>query len=271
MKTNLSQLAIGLIAGMVLVVLMMGHLAPAQAAPEAPGRTQSSGDCDPTRSIQVSGAATINVVPDRVEIKLGIESTDPTAQGVQDKSLQSLQALMAALQGIGVDKKDIATDTYVVYPVHKSYDEIKITGYRIDLMIAITLRDPSKTSDVLTATFKAGANKVINVEFYTTELRKYRDEARKLALQAAKEKADLLTGGVGAETGCVLNIQEQSRSNYYGWWNGYGSSQNLWSQNTVQNAMSDPSQAESGETDDGPISLGQVAVRAEVSVQFAIR
>jgi uncharacterized protein YggE len=273
MKTNLSQITIGLIAAVALVLLVTLRLSPAQAAPPAsgypaPGAAQS-GDCDPNRSIQVSGAATINVVPDRVEIKLGIESTDPTAEGVQTKNHMALQTVIAAVRNLGVDKKDIATDTYVVYPIYKNYEELQITGYRIDLMLAITLRDPSKTSAVLVAAFKAGANKVINVEFYTTELRKYRDEARKLALQAAREKADLLTSGAGTATGCVLNIQENSRSAYSGRWSS--SNQNLWSQNTVQNAVADPAQAESSAADDGPLSLGQVAVRAEVTIQFSLR
>ena len=266
MKTNLSQITIGLIAAVALVLLATLRLSPAQAAPPASGSpapgAQSSA-CDPNRSVQVSGAATINVVPDRVEIKLGIDSTNPTAAGVQAKNLQALQAVIAAVRNLGVDKKDIATDTYVVYPVYKNYEELQITGYRIDLLIAITLRDPSKTSAVLVAAFEAGANKVVNVEFYTTELRKYRDEARQLALKAAREKADLLTSGAGAATGCVLNIQESSHSAYSGWWSS--SNPNLWSQNTVQNAVADPAQAESA-ADDGPL-----AGRAEVTSQFSLR
>ena len=41
----------------------------------------------------------------------------------------------------------------------------------------------------LAAALKAGVNQVNNVEFYTSELRKYRDQARELAMKAAKEKA----------------------------------------------------------------------------------
>ena len=36
---------------------------------------------------------------------------------------------------------------------------------------------------------EAGANKVQGLEFLTTELRKYRDQARSMAIKAAQEKA----------------------------------------------------------------------------------
>ena len=42
-------------------------------------------------------------------------------------------------------------------------------------MIAITMRDVNKIIDAIAAAFGAGANQVVNVEFYMSELRKYRD------------------------------------------------------------------------------------------------
>ncbi|HYF66030.1 MAG TPA: SIMPL domain-containing protein, partial [Herpetosiphonaceae bacterium] len=102
-----------------------------------------------------------------------------------------------------------------------------------------------------------------------TELRKYRDQARELALRSAREKADLLTESLGTSTGCVLKINENSWSSYSGSWSGRSSFASY--QNFVQEApppAAEPRQSEGG---DGPISLGQLAVCAEVSVEFALR
>jgi uncharacterized protein YggE len=139
-------------------------------------------------------------------------------------------------------------------------------------MVAITLRDVQKTSVVIAAALEAGANQVINVEFYTSDLRKYRDQARDLAMKAAQEKAQALATSAGAEAGCVLNITENSWSYYNGWW--YGRSQNLWTQNTVQNAAPGDGAGKSGagnSATDEPISLGQISVKAEVSATFALK
>jgi hypothetical protein len=141
------------------------------------------------------------------------------------------------LKKLGVEAKDIATDVYVIEPIYEDYDSLYIKGYRIHNMVAVTLRDVKKASAVIAAALKAGANQVVNVEFYTSELRKYRDQARDLAVKAAKEKAQALASAAGAETGCVLYINENTWSYYNGWWWWYGrNNQNLWTQNVVQNA-----------------------------------
>jgi hypothetical protein len=107
----------------------------------------------------------------------------------------------------------------------------------------------------------------MNVEFYTSQLRIYRDQARALAVQAATEKAQALSKAAGTETGCVLNINENIWSYYNGW--GYGSNQNLWAQNVVQNAA--PDSGRGALTEAGPVSLGQISVRAEVSISFGLQ
>lgn len=94
-------------------------------------------------------------------------------------------------------------------------------------MLAVDLKNVSKASDVIAEAFAAGANQVVNVEFYTIELRTHRDRARALAMEAADQKAKALAGAVGADTGCVLRISENSWSCYSGWWNR--GNQALWS------------------------------------------
>lgn len=223
--------------------------------------------CDPARSVQVTGAATINVTPDRALIQLGVQSNGPTPDAVQIANTLAIQKVLLALQMQGIAAKDIATDIYIIEPVYESYDSLYIKGYRINNVVAITLRDVTKTSAVIAAALKAGANQVVNVEFYTSELRKYRDQARELAMTAAKEKAQALASAAGAGAGCVLNINENSWSYYNGGW--YGRNQNNWTQNTIQNVA--PTGSSGSNPGDEPISLGQIAVRAEVSATFALK
>jgi uncharacterized protein len=224
--------------------------------------------CDSTRTVQVSGSALINVTPDRAMIQLGVQSNGKTPDAVQLANSTAIQKVIKALRAQGVDGKDIATDLYVIEPIYEDYDSLYIKGYRINNVVAVTLRDVKKTSDILGAALKAGANQVINVEFYTSELRKYRDQARELAMNAAKEKAQSLANAAGAKTGCVLNISENSWSYYNGWWYGR-SNQNIMTQNVVQNAA--PSAGSGSSTGDEPISLGQISVKAEVSATFGLR
>lgn len=227
---------------------------------------QATGSCDSSRTVQVTGSAMINITPDRALIQLGVQSNGVSPDAVQLENTKAIRKVIDAIKSQGVDPKDIATDIYVIEPIYEDYDSLYIKGYRINNMVAITLRDITKTSAILGATLKAGANQVIDVEFYTSELRKYRDQAREMAMQAANEKAQALAKAAGAETGCVLSINENSWSYYNGWW--YGRNQNLWTQNAIQNTT--PSGDTGSSTDNEPVSLGQISVKAEVSVSYGL-
>jgi uncharacterized protein YggE len=257
-----------ILAALVVIVLLVVGLPNfrVQAAPATP-TSQPTAVCDSSRTVQVTGSAMINITPDRAMIQLGVQSNGATPDAVQFANSIAIQKVMDALKAQGVDAKDIATDIYVIEPVYENYDSLFIKGYRINNVIAITLRDVNKTSAILATALKAGANQVVNVEFYTSELRKYRDQARELAMKAANEKAQALAATAGAEAGCVLTINENSWSSYNGWW--YGRSQNLWSQNSVQNAT--PGGSAGSTSSDEPISLGQISVKAEVSVSYGLK
>jgi hypothetical protein len=68
-----------------------------------------------------------------------------------------------------------------------------------------------------------------------------------------------------------LNISENTSSyfNGGGWWYGGTSSQNMWTQNVMQNAA--PVGGETPALDDGPVSLGQISVKAEVGVVWGLK
>ncbi len=243
---------------------------------------QPQNTCDKDRNIHVTGTAVVNVIPDRALIQLGVQSNGRTPREVQARNADTISYVIKSLKGLGVEAKDISTDRYIIQPLYEDWDSLRIKGYRIFNVISITMRDVSKTSEAIAVAFDAGANQVVNVEFYTSELRKYRDQAREMAITAAREKATALAKGSGADIGCVLNINENSWSYFNGWrgwswWYGYGGGNNqaLWTQNAVQNAApsggSGSSGGESSSSGDSPVNAGQISIQAQVDATFALK
>jgi len=236
-----------------------------------PTQRPETNDCDPSRAIQVSGVAVVNVNPDRALIKLGVQSNGKSAKEAQKRNSDTITQVVNALKKLGVETKDISTDWYTVVPLYEDYDSLHIEGYRIYNMVEVTLRDVSKANDAIVAAFSAGANQVVDVQFYTSELRKYRDQAREAAMKAAREKAEALSSAAGSDVSCVLSISENTQSNFnYGgwWWYGYNSNSNIMTQNVVQNVESGGSGPSS--LDDGPLSAGQISIRAEIFASFGL-
>lgn len=265
------QIILNSVLAGALIVILIGIGVPgssAQAAPPTEMPPESGLACKTGRSIQVSGTAVVNVTPDRVLIQLGVQSNGRTPKMVEAANSATINRVIRALKVKGVAEKDIVTDWYVIDPIYDDYDSLTIEGYRIYNIVAITLRDITKVNAVIVAALEAGANQVVNVDFYLSDLRKYRDQARDLAMNAAVEKADDLATAAGATTGCVMSINENTWSHYYGGW--WGQTRNLWTQNVVQNAA--PAGGETGAlSETGPVNLGQISVRAEVSATFSLK
>jgi len=70
------------------------------------------------------------------------------------------------------------------------------------------VRDISQLDTLLEAVVQAGGNQINSIVYETSELRKYRDQARDLAVKAAREKAQALARSLGQEIGRAQIIEE---------------------------------------------------------------
>ena len=218
------------------------------------------------RTISTSGEADVNVVPDEVTLTLGVETSDKDLETAKSQNDARVKKIMAVAKDAGIDPHLLKTDYLSLEPRYESRNNERLfLGYWVRKSLTITLRDVSKFEDVLGRSLAAGANYVHGVDFRTTELRRHRDRARSMAIQAARQKAIALAAELGQKVGKPRSIQEGGS----GWYSGYGSWWgsrwgNYASQNVVQNAGGSSSSAE------GPLALGQIAVRASVSVTFEL-
>src|SRR5215470_11364859 len=66
------------------------------------------------------------------------------------------------------------------------------------------------------AVVAAGANRIDGIEYESSELRKYKDQARDAAAKAAREKAEGLVVALGNQMGNTYSIEEvQQTDDYY--------------------------------------------------------
>ena len=106
---------------------------------------------------------------------------------------------------------------------------------------------------------EAGATNVQGIQFRTTEIRKHKDQARAMAVKAAKEKAVAVAGELGQKIGKPYTIKEEEISNY----------DNRYSNSNV-NFNDSGNYGQSVEQGDGTIALGQISVKAKFTVSFEL-
>jgi uncharacterized protein len=221
-----------------------------------------------SNSINISGDAEIKVVPDRANVYLGVETRNKDIAAASAQNDTAVRQVIAAIRGVGVDSTDIQTDFYHVEIVYSSNSGTIIDYYRVTKEIQVVLKNISNFEKLLNTVLRAGANHIDGIDFSTSELRKYRDEARVLAAKAAIEKANDLAAAAGMKVvGKPTSVSSYSYGGgaWYGRCCGYGYGGNMY-QNVVQNV---PSGA--GEGSQGTISLGKISVTANVTMTFQIQ
>ena len=231
------------------------------------GQALAAADPPPPRLITVTGDAEVKVVPDEVVLTLGVETWDDHLADAKRRNDEIIKAVVKLAEDRGIPEKYIQTDYLSIEPRYRDdYEKRDFIGYVVRKSLVITLKDLSAFEDVLSDALEAGVTHVQGIQFRTTELRKYRDEARALAIQAAREKATALSGELGQEIGDPHSIQEEPSwwwSWYDTWWGGrYGGAM---TQNVTQNSGGTPPQTE------GAIAPGQISVSARVTVSFELK
>jgi hypothetical protein len=94
---------------------------------------------------------------------------------------------------------------------------LRITNFTAGQSLSVTVRDLSKLDGVMDVIISAGANQIGGIEYQSSDLRKYKDQAREEAAKAAREKAEALAKALGNQIGKTYAIEEvQQAEGYYG-------------------------------------------------------
>jgi uncharacterized protein YggE len=124
--------------------------------------------------------------------------------------------MIAVTKRTGIDGKDVQTSEISIYP---QYDYVKdkhvFNGYRVTNTLFVTLKDLSKFEGFLGDLLAVGANSVQGVSFGSSELPKHKAQARKMAVKAAKEKAESIAGELGQKIGRPFTITDQDNFGSY--------------------------------------------------------
>lgn len=215
--------------------------------------------------VTVTGQAEVRVPPDEVLFTLAVENVDKDMLVANKRTDDSVKQVLAIARKNGVKPEDVQTSQISVQPKYNtddlSYEErnrVKrvLIGYEVSKTIAIRLRDISRFDELLADVLKAGITRLSNLQFLDSQLRKHRDEARRMAIRAAQEKATLLAREIGQSIGPAYSITENSGSDY---------GRTNYSQNATTTISGDTSAGESA------TAPGSISVTAQVTVRFRLQ
>ncbi|MFM9106128.1 MAG: SIMPL domain-containing protein [Chloroflexota bacterium] len=182
----------------------MGPAAFAQEATPEGGARQPG-------MIGVSGQGIVNVPPDTATVTVGIDVIRPDLAEAQAEASKQATDIINAVKAEGVEARDIQTANYNVSVVRnyaEGADPTQITGFEVMNQVMITIREIGGAGKLMAAVVEAGANSIYGVSFFVDDPKPFEAEARKLAVEDARAKAEQLAAASGSTLGRVVSISE---------------------------------------------------------------
>ncbi|HOU12114.1 MAG TPA: SIMPL domain-containing protein [Anaerolineae bacterium] len=201
------------LAAVGMIALLLGCGAQVQAGGGGTLRSATyTAAGDNAYTINVSGSGLASSTPDIVDVQLGVEAVTDEAAPAISESTTKMQAVLAAVKALGVEDKDIQTVNYSMWVEQIYNPETGIpTGqvrYHVTNQISVRLRDLTQAGKLLESALAAGANNVGSITFGVSDSTELQKQARALAVQNARAKADELAAGLGVRVGKVRSVSE---------------------------------------------------------------
>lgn len=160
------------------------------------------------RIITVNGDSEIKVEANLAIIRIAIQITDPSLVDAKKKLADKMVELSRIAGKFDVNPDDMQSDFMEISRSNRGGSDQEY--FHLSKKINISFKDLSKYEEFVSDLAFAGFTTLNNTEYRVTELRKYKDEARLMAVKAATSKASDMAQQVGAKIGNAVNIVENS-------------------------------------------------------------
>ena len=234
----------------ILVVLMFATLFPGLAAAQQPAPAQP-------RDLPVvvtSGESLVNAVPDRAWISISAESRAGNPRDAQRRNTEVMAPVLDKLRAAGLPADAIRT---VSYDLQQEFDFVNnrrvSRGYVARNTVDVRIDAVDRVGELLEIAVGTGATSIGGLRFDLKDRAKLEREALRLATEDAKLKAEAAAAGAGLTIDRVVRIESQ------------GVSSPPIAMRTF--AL----KAEAAQANDVPISVGQIEIRAQVTLTASLK
>jgi uncharacterized protein len=175
----------------------------------------------PANTISVSADGKVTATPDLATVNIGVLSQGTTAGDVKDQNNSKVNKVIDFIKQQGIPASDITTSQFNFYP-QQNYPMPNggvptITGFQGNQIVTVKVHGVDKEQivlgKILDGAVNAGANEINGVNFSFSDPTALQQQARKLAIDNAKTKAQDLAQEAGLKLGKVVSISE-SNSGY---------------------------------------------------------
>lgn len=177
-------------------------------------------------TISVTGKGEVLAKPDIATFSFSVTAKEKEAAAAQNKSAESINAIVAYLKEKGIEERDIKTQNYSLNPVYEysrtvctieycpPSGEAKLTGYEVSQMIQVKVRKTDTAGDIISGVGQFGATNISGLDFTIDDVDTLRAQARDAAIADAKVQADKLARDLGVRVIRMSGYWENNNGGY---------------------------------------------------------
>ncbi|WP_350335004.1 SIMPL domain-containing protein [Coralliovum pocilloporae] len=165
--------------------------------------------------LTITATGTVKAEPDMAVLTTGVQTRGKTAKEALRENSAAMEKALATITAAGVERKNIQTSNFSIQPQYiyprdsnGQSKPPKLVGYIVSNQVTVTVKDLDKVGSLLDAVISAGANNAGNLSFSIAEPDPLQNEARRKAVQKARERAELYAETAGVRLGHILSISE---------------------------------------------------------------
>lgn len=206
-KNWLNNPVIAVLSGVVLITLGV-YLVMLTVNEVKEGRYIGRPDTE-RDTITITGEGRVTAIPDVGQITVSIVTEGKEANDAQEENIEQFNQLVEALKEEGVKEEDLKTSNYSLSPRYR-YDEGERTqiGFEVRQSLTVKIRDLDASGKIISLASQNGVNQVSGLSFTIDDPEIYREEARKKALEQAREKAEELADLADVNLGKIVSFSE---------------------------------------------------------------
>jgi uncharacterized protein len=161
---------------------------------------------DSTRTISVTGHGSVTAVPDMATADVGVSVVDSDARKAKAAVDASVARILSLARGQGIGDADLKTAAVNIWPRFDDNNRSHAREYEVSQTVTVVIRDLAKLDAFLDGAVQAGANRDFNVTLSSSREAEWRQQAMKLAIDAAREQAETAARQLNLRLGAVRTI-----------------------------------------------------------------
>ena len=179
-------------------------------------------DGDFPNTISVTGVGEVVSVPDVATFSFSVVEKSESVTSAQSLATEKTNKILAFLEDSEIDENDLKTTSYNIYPKYEWIQPIciteincprgenKLVGYEVSQSVRVKVRDTQKAGDVLSGIGSFEVSNVSGLNFEVDDEESLKAEARSMAIDDAKEKAEKLAKDLGVDLDDIIGFSEDS-------------------------------------------------------------